>query len=226
MTSRGNPHCNTLTINWVATWLSGLSRGFRSCSELQCVAVCCSVLQCVAVCCSVLQCVAVSGSMNGIPAKTHVLSLNESCHTIRMRHVSRMNESCLPLKRVMSPTCQCVCCMFHTNASCIPYGRVMPPIRMRHVSHIIWMSIHMRRYDHTCEMTRTHSYMYHDAFVCTFNIHMKWEQHIHNAHTHIYTHTHTHKHTHATTHTHTHTPTQIHRYTDTQIHTHMSAALV
>jgi len=31
----------------------------KSCSVLQCVAVCCSVLQCVAVCCSVLHCVAV-----------------------------------------------------------------------------------------------------------------------------------------------------------------------
>ena len=35
----------------------------RSCSVLQCAAVCCSVLQCVAVCCSVLQCVVVCCSV-------------------------------------------------------------------------------------------------------------------------------------------------------------------
>ena len=35
----------------------------RSCSVVQCVAVCCGVLRCGAVCCGVLQCVAVSCSV-------------------------------------------------------------------------------------------------------------------------------------------------------------------
>ena len=69
-------------LQCVAVCCSVLQRVAACFSVSQCVAVCCIVLHCVALCCAVLQCVVVCRSVS------------QCVVFLKMRHVTRMNESC------------------------------------------------------------------------------------------------------------------------------------
>ena len=83
---------------------------------MRCVAVCCSVLQCVAVCCSFLQCIALyfinEAWRTQSEASSHVININESCHTCDqvMSHIS--TSDVLQCVAVCCSVLQCVavCC--------------------------------------------------------------------------------------------------------------------
>jgi hypothetical protein len=91
-------HCSSLqaasywTQPWLVViffkWVCCLSV-FKSCSILQCVAVCCSVLQCATWCCSVLQCVGVCCSvLQYVAVCCSVLQCGAVCCTVLLLDLS------------------------------------------------------------------------------------------------------------------------------------------